>query len=67
MSIYPDNWPSCPRCGEAALDGHITCGKAECNESGARRMKAEMDRDLDRALQVGRMFGNLLDNITRSR
>lgn len=38
---YPETWPKCPSCGEPAMDGHITCGKFECNESGARRARAE--------------------------
>ena len=29
---YPKDWPRCPRCGDYALDGHITCGQLECNE-----------------------------------
>jgi len=33
---YPADWPRCPGCGEPALDGHITCGKAECDEGGRR-------------------------------
>jgi hypothetical protein len=34
--LYPENWPSCPYCGEPALDGHLTCGSATCSESQAR-------------------------------
>jgi len=33
---YPTDWPTCPGCGLPAMDGHITCGRAECNE-GSRR------------------------------
>jgi hypothetical protein len=33
---YPIGWPKCPSCGAPALDGHITCGQAMCNE-GAHR------------------------------
>jgi hypothetical protein len=33
---YPPDWPKCPACGKPAMDGHITCGQAACNE-GARR------------------------------
>lgn len=36
---YPDDWPMCPVCGELALDGHITCGKAQCNEGEQRRKR----------------------------
>jgi hypothetical protein len=34
-SYYPPNWPKC-HCGLPTLDGHLTCGNVECNESGAR-------------------------------
>ncbi len=34
---YPEGWPRCPACGQAALDGHITCGDVRCGE-GARRV-----------------------------
>src|SRR2546427_4044550 len=34
--MYPPDWPRCPVCDEYALDGHITCGKAECNEAEQR-------------------------------
>lgn len=33
---YPDDWPACVFCGEPAMDGHLTCGRATCNESEAR-------------------------------
>ena len=33
---YPYNWPECPSCGAPALDGHITCGQAQCNEGSYR-------------------------------
>ena len=33
---YPVGWPSCPGCGQPALDGHITCGLFSCNEAGRR-------------------------------
>lgn len=32
---YPDDWPRCA-CGDFALDGHLTCGRAACSESEAR-------------------------------
>lgn len=35
-SAYPADWPPCPGCGLPAIDGHVTCGKVECDE-GARR------------------------------
>lgn len=36
---YPANWPRCPNCGDYALDGHITCGRAACDEGGQRRQR----------------------------
>jgi hypothetical protein len=30
----------CPACGGVALDGHITCGRFECDEHGQRRARA---------------------------
>lgn len=33
--MYPRDWPKC-HCGDFALDGHLTCGRAECDESRAR-------------------------------
>jgi hypothetical protein len=30
MSIYPDDWPRCPVCGDFALDGKRTCGRLAC-------------------------------------
>ena len=38
--MYPKDWPRCPRCGDFAMDGHITCGRFECNESSARDARA---------------------------
>ena len=34
--MYPPNWPRCVRCDDFAMDGHLTCGRAECDESKAR-------------------------------
>lgn len=54
MSAYPENWPRCPICGDFAMDGHITCGKFECNEGDARRERDAINESLhgfdDRAL-----------------
>lgn len=36
--MYPNNWPRCPHCGDFALDGHITCGRVECDESNQRSL-----------------------------
>jgi len=33
---YPPGWPNC-HCGRPVLDGHVTCGRAECNEGAVRR------------------------------
>ncbi len=33
---YPLDWPKCPNCDLPAMDGHVTCGRAECDE-GAHR------------------------------
>lgn len=38
--MYPSDWPSCPGCGRPAMDGHITCGSASCDEGGARAARA---------------------------
>ncbi len=35
---YPADWPRCVSCGQPALDGHLTCGLAGCNEGNARDM-----------------------------
>jgi len=29
--MYPPGWPRCIGCGEPALDGHATCGRARCS------------------------------------
>lgn len=34
--MYPENWPRYPTCGDFALDGHITCGRLQCNEAETR-------------------------------
>lgn len=34
---YPPNWPRC-LCGEPVLDGHLTCGRAACDEGAAREL-----------------------------
>lgn len=36
---YPPGWPECPSCGLPALDGHITCGQAGCDEAGHRNRR----------------------------
>jgi hypothetical protein len=33
--FYPQGWPRCT-CGLPVMDGHLTCGKLECDEAGAR-------------------------------
>lgn len=34
---YPPDWPRCTGCSEPVLDGHLTCGRATCDEARARR------------------------------
>lgn len=33
---YPEDWPTCLFCDLPAMDGHLTCGRATCNEGSAR-------------------------------
>lgn len=40
---YPENWPRCPKCGDYAMDGHITCGRRECDEGETRRKRSDDD------------------------
>jgi len=35
---YPADWPRC-HCGRPALDGHVTCGAAACDEGGTREAR----------------------------
>lgn len=42
-SLYPPDWPKC-HCGEPALDGHLTCGRLECDEAQARRDGQRIDQ-----------------------
>lgn len=39
--MYPDGWPRCVTCGDFALDGHLTCGRHECDEARARDGEAD--------------------------
>ena len=39
--MYPKDWPKCPACDAPALDGHITCGKLECDERAARIIREQ--------------------------
>lgn len=45
--MYPKNWPRCIVCDDYALDGHITCGRAECNESRRRAERAHVNARLN--------------------
>jgi hypothetical protein len=54
MSIYPDDWPRCLCCGDFALDGHFTCGRATCDESAARDRENDEWRRLNRLPEVSR-------------
>jgi hypothetical protein len=56
---YPPDWPRCPVCGEHALDGHITCGRVECDETRERHRRADakataMPGDVGPPWDVGR-------------
>lgn len=31
--------PRCPQCGDVALDGHLTCGRAACEEGRQRAQR----------------------------
>ena len=42
--MYPNNWPRCVSCGDFALDGHLTCGRAGCDEGGSRERRDELYR-----------------------
>lgn len=43
--MYPPGWPKCPHCDEYALDGKVTCGRAECSikEYEDKRAGAALD------------------------
>jgi hypothetical protein len=43
MTPYPADWPRCPVCDDFALDGHITCGRSECDESGQRNSRSHLE------------------------
>ena len=45
--MYPATWPRCPACGRPALDGHITCGSAHCDEGSWRARRHNVSTDLD--------------------
>lgn len=52
---YPPDWPTCVWCERPALDGHLTCGRATCSESGARQMmgmREPTDADYARAREL---------------
>jgi hypothetical protein len=36
--------PPCPACGRPALDGHLTCGRVACDETGVRTARANAAR-----------------------
>lgn len=45
MPAYPPNWPRCA-CGFPVLDGHLTCGRQECDEAKARELAATKAPDV---------------------
>lgn len=71
---YPEGWPRCPKCGDFALDGHITCGRLECNEHQTRRDRARPELTADECdllewlagedySQYGECYGATLDSL----
>jgi hypothetical protein len=48
--MYPADWPKCA-CGKPVLDGHLTCGEAQCDEALARKSFEEGQE----AARTGRM------------
>ncbi len=42
---YPPGWPRCA-CGFPVLDGHLTCGRQECNEAKARELARTKEPDV---------------------
>jgi len=49
--FYPPGWPRCA-CGLPVMDGHLTCGRLECDERGARERYA---REWREARERGRL------------
>jgi hypothetical protein len=45
--MYPTDWPRCPACNQPALDGHITCGSAQCDEGYWREHRQNASTNLD--------------------
>lgn len=39
--MYPPNWPRCD-CGQACLDGHLTCGNAACGTQAEAEARQRM-------------------------
>jgi hypothetical protein len=37
--MTPPLTPRCPQCGDVALDGHLTCGRAACEEGRQRAQR----------------------------
>lgn len=54
MFNYPAFWPRCVFCGDFALDGHLTCGRATCNEREARDRRADHIRQQRESSTNGR-------------
>jgi hypothetical protein len=50
--MYPTNWARC-HCGDFVLDGHLTCGRAECDESAARERIQRLGTNLFRCHREG--------------
>ena len=56
--MYPENWPRCPSCGDYAMDGHITCGKAQCQEGARRDIPDEGERRVWNTDQMREQLGD---------
>ena len=51
--IYPEGWPYCPVCLQAAMTDHITCGRVTCDERRCRDAKTAAWRRSRRLLFPG--------------
>ena len=40
-NAYPPGWSKCATCDLPAMDGHLTCGRLECDERTARQRRDE--------------------------
>jgi hypothetical protein len=54
---YPPDWPRCPACGSAVLDGHVTYGRAACGEAAQRTPRPPRPFRCLASLDDGRLCG----------